>query len=140
MKRYAVFFMEFADKSSDLYTQYFFHRAGFRRDYMHVKIARAERCGYFKTDETGTNHYRPLRCEGRGDNRAAVSRCAQIMHMWKISAGHIESNRLGTSGEQQRVIGMLAAIDELYLPACCVNRGNTRAQLQINVVLLVEFR
>jgi hypothetical protein len=34
---------------------------------------------------------------------------------------------------------MLAAIDELYLPACCVNRSNTRAQFQINVVLLVEI-
>src|SRR5450759_1830800 len=117
MKRYAVFFMEFADKSSDLGTQYFFHRAGFRRDHMHVKIARAERCGYVKTDKTGANHYSPLRCAGRGDNRAAVSRCAQIMDMWKISAGHIESHRLGASGEQQRVIGILAAIDELDMPA-----------------------
>src|SRR5659263_350127 len=104
MKRYSVFFMEFADKSSDLCTQYFFHRAGFRRDHMHVKITRAERCGYFKTDEAGANHYHPLRCESLGDNRAAVSRCPQIMHIWKISAGHIESHRLGASGEQQRVI------------------------------------
>jgi len=55
--------MEFADKGSNLCSQYFFHRAGFRCDHMHFEIACAQRMRYFKTDEAGANHH--ARCDAR---------------------------------------------------------------------------
>ncbi|WP_196806528.1 hypothetical protein [Methylobacter luteus] len=52
-----------------------------------------------------------------------------MMHLWKTVA----------SSEQELVIGMTTAIDDLYLLISRVNRYDTRCQFQIDIVLLIAL-
>ena len=109
-------------------------------DHMHVDIPRAERCRHLETDEARADHHGAPRCQSLGDKSAAVRERAQIVHVREIAAGDLEPHRVGAGGEQQRAIGMPAAIRELYVPAPGVDRGDACTQLQVDVVLSVEFR
>ena len=63
-----------------------------------------------------------------GDKSAAVGERAQIVDVREIASGNVEPHRLGAGGEQERVVGVAAAVRELHLPARRVDRGDARAQ------------
>ena len=103
MERHAVLLVEFADELPDVRAQDLLHGNGFRRDHMHVDIARAQRCRHLEADEARADHHRSLRSQRLGDQGAAVGERAQIVHMSESRPGHVEPHRLGAGGEQQRI-------------------------------------
>ena len=139
MKRHSMFLMEPADERSDLGPQDFLHWNGLGTNDVHFDIPGTQRGCYFEADETRTNHHCALCRQSLGDQRAAVSQSAQIVHVRKVSAGYREAHRLGSGGKQERVIGITAATLEPYIATCCVDRRDTRAQAHIDCVLFVEF-
>ena len=61
------------------------------------------------------------------------------MHVWESGPGGVEMHWLGSGREQERVIGVVAAIRELNLPARRVDCRYARAQMQIDFVVFIEF-
>ena len=64
----------------------------------------------------------------------------RIVYVREICARYIEMYWLRAGSEQKRVIGMPAAVYELHVPACGVNRVHVCAQVQVDVLILVELR
>jgi hypothetical protein len=132
--------METAEIISHLWPEDFLHQGRLGPDHLHVDVPGAKRRRDLQADEARADHHGALRHERLGDERAAVRQRPQVAHVRKVGAGNVETNRLGAGGEQERVIVMTAAVGELHAPACRIDRGDARAQAQVDVVLRVEFR
>ena len=59
--------------------------------------------------------------------------------MGKIASGQREPHWLGARRNQQRVVRVAAAVCEFHLPVRRVDRGSAHAELQVDVLLLVEL-
>ena len=98
-----------------------------------------KRRGHLETDEAGADHHGAPRCRSLGDKSAAVRERAQIVHVREITARDLEPHRVGAGGEEERAIGVPAAIRQLYVPAPYVDRGHACAQAQVDFVVFIEF-
>ena len=99
----AVRFVEALNETPDIVAHDSRERDVFRRDNRHVDIAGAKRRGDFQSDEAGAHDDRALSRLSGGDDRTAVRRCPQIMHVRLIAAGDRQTNRIGAGGDENRI-------------------------------------
>src|ERR1700732_735958 len=138
MELYAMLLVKLAKEIAGIRSKNPLHRDRLGRHDIDLDSARAKRCRNFETDEARADHNGPARSLGFGDNSAAVRKRAQIMHMRKIAARYVKPHRFGSCGEEKRIKGQLAAIDEPQLPARCVDSGDTGAKLKIDFMFSLE--
>ena len=134
------FFMELADEVPDLRTENSLHGTGLPSDHVHLDIARAKRCRHLEPDEARADHHGLLKKPELGDQGAAVGERAQIVHVRKIAAGHIEPHRLGAGREQQRIVRDGGRRPRAPPDRCAVSIATTRAPSCKSMFALVEVR
>jgi hypothetical protein len=139
MKRHPIVLMELADEPSDIRSEDPLHRNCFAPDHMHIDVPCAKRCGHFKSDEARADHHGLPRCQSFGDKGLTVRHRAEIMHVRKLGAGHIEPHRLGASGEEEGTESMFSAVGHLNMPLVNIKCSDACAKVQIDFVLVIEL-
>ena len=109
-----------------------------RRDHMHVDIPRSKRCRHLETDEARADHHGPLRRQSLGDQeRGCRPACADNGRAEDLRRAHraAPARRPWRAAAHRRHTGCRPRA----APVACVDRGDARAELQVDVVLLVEL-
>jgi hypothetical protein len=130
----AVRLVQTAHEVAHLGAQDAFHGALVRRDDMHLEAAFAQRGGDFESDEAGPHHDGAARGRRARDDRARVRQRPQGVDVRQVHAGDRQANRLGAGGQQEPVVGDLAAVAEFELARLRIDGDDAALQPQVDVL------
>ena len=138
MEDHAMLLVQLADEVTHLRPEHAFERTLLGRHHVHLELARAQRGRDFEADEARADHHRALGAIGGLDDRAAVGKRAQRVHMRQVRTRNGKPHRLCAGRKQQAVVGDAAAVLERDGAVPHVDPADLGVQPQIDVVLLVE--
>ncbi len=118
------------------------HRNAVGRDDMNRDVALAQGRGDFEADEARADHDALPRSFGIGDERVAIGKTAQQMHMRERGARHIEANGFGPGRNQQRAIAQAVvfsiAVADMQSARGDIDPRHARRNAKIDLVFGVK--